>query len=444
MDSEVASFMTHLGDDPENANSIRLNMSTAYTYPWQPTRHAALQQLQIFLPQAGRDYARSRNSDYGVERRDNVSALSPWLRHRCISEAEVVQSVLERHTISVADKFVQEVFWRSYWKGWLEMRPQVWTVYRQEVDEMYQQEALLKSVEKATAGNTGIECFDSWCKELITTGYLHNHARMWFASIWIFTLRLPWQLGADFFLQHLLDGDSASNTLSWRWVAGLHTKGKYYLARADNIAKYTDGRFNPSQQLALEAHALTESHEFARQSLPAYGGDLPEGRTGLLMVDDDTHPEPLVSNEFVSAIAFSASDSSSPRGTSSLVTRFRHAVLQDALFLLSESSTSMECTSEQPICTSVEQIVAWAVAANLTSVVTAVIPVGPNRDALESLQGRLQNHGIILITIRRAWDNTVWPHAGKGFFALKKKIPVLIQELLPERRPELDRQPSLF
>jgi deoxyribodipyrimidine photo-lyase len=65
-------------------------------------------------------------------------------------------------------------------------------------------------------------------QELVETGYLHNHARMWFASIWIFTLRLPWELGADFFLRHLLDGDAASNTLSWRWVAGLHTKGKHY------------------------------------------------------------------------------------------------------------------------------------------------------------------------------------------------------------------------
>ncbi len=70
----------------------------------------------------------------------------------------------------------------------------------------------------------------------MATGYLHNHARMWFASIWIFTLRLPWELGADFFLRHLLDGDPASNTLSWRWVGGMQTMGKTYLARADNIA----------------------------------------------------------------------------------------------------------------------------------------------------------------------------------------------------------------
>ena len=68
---------------------------------------------------------------------------------------------------------------------------------------------------------------------------------MWFASIWIFSLGLPWTLGADFFLRHLVDGDPASNTLSWRWVAGLHTRGKTYAARAENIARYTEGRFHP-------------------------------------------------------------------------------------------------------------------------------------------------------------------------------------------------------
>ena len=67
-------------------------------------------------------------------------------------------------------------------------------------------------------------------KELKETNYLHNHARMWFASIWIFTLDLPWQLGAEFFMKHLYDGDAASNTLGWRWVAGIQTQGKNYLA----------------------------------------------------------------------------------------------------------------------------------------------------------------------------------------------------------------------
>ena len=66
---------------------------------------------------------------------------------------------------------------------------------------------------------------------------------MWFASIWIFTLDLPWELGAEFFLKHLYDGDSASNTLGWRWVAGIQTPGKHYLASEWNIKKFTNNRY---------------------------------------------------------------------------------------------------------------------------------------------------------------------------------------------------------
>ena len=92
-------------------------------------------------------------------------------------------------------------------------------------------------------GKTGIDCFDTWIEELRENNYLHNHSRMWFASIWIFTLGLPWQLGARLFMKHLLDGDASSNTLSWRWVAGMHTNKKPYLASKENIDKYTVNRF---------------------------------------------------------------------------------------------------------------------------------------------------------------------------------------------------------
>lgn len=153
-----------------------------------------------------------------------MSTLSPWIRHRLVSEQEVVEAVLDRHPYRSAEKFVQEVLWRTYWKGWLEMRPTVWTDYRGAVGrwdrDLSGDSGLRSRVAAATEGRTGIECFDCWTRELVEHGYLHNHARMWFASIWIFTLKLPWELGADFSLRFLLDGDPATNTLSWRWVAG--------------------------------------------------------------------------------------------------------------------------------------------------------------------------------------------------------------------------------
>jgi deoxyribodipyrimidine photo-lyase len=168
------------------------------------SRPAGLERLADFVPRAGAEYRKWRNHDLGPDRRANVSGLSPYLTHRLIREREVAAAVLARHSFRAAEKFLQEVCWRTYWKGWLEMRPQVWCRYRStlsaRLEAMVGDARLEDGFAAASEGRTGIECFDAWANELITTGYLHNHARMWFASIWIFTLGLPWQQGADFFI----------------------------------------------------------------------------------------------------------------------------------------------------------------------------------------------------------------------------------------------------
>ena len=203
------------------------------TVTFEPTRRAGLERLERFASRTGAHYAGQRNYDYGSNNRSSVSALSPWIKHRLITEEEVLTQTLARHSLSASMKFVQEVFWRSYFKGWMEQHPSVWNSYQSglnvALETLERNKFKMTDYTEATEGRTGIDCFDHWCRELIETGYLHNHARMWFASIWIFTLRLPWELGADFFLNHLLDGDPAANTLSWRWVGGLHTKGKTYV-----------------------------------------------------------------------------------------------------------------------------------------------------------------------------------------------------------------------
>lgn len=180
------------------------------------TRKEALQALSDFLPQSADYYSKHRNFDKGPADRKNVSLLSASLQRRILTEKEVIQSVLQKFSFEAAEKFIQEVLWRSYWKDWLELRPSVWESYCKEKEKPCDG----KNYERALNARTGIECFDFWRKELQETGYLHNHARMWFASIWIFTLNLPWEKGALLFENELLDFDPASNTLSWRWVAG--------------------------------------------------------------------------------------------------------------------------------------------------------------------------------------------------------------------------------
>ena len=219
----------------------------------------AITRFEAMLPKLGKSYAANRNFDRGKGKHGSVTILSPWIRHRVILEQEIVGRVLTAHGFLKAEKFIQEVFWRTYWKGWLEMRPSVWTDYLTERDQALLDLAEDNSLSNALAGETGIDCFDYWVQELKETNYLHNHARMWFASIWVFTLKLPWTIGADLFMRFLLDGDPASNTLSWRWVAGLQTQGKNYLARAGNIEKYTEGRFNPQNKLATVADPISLS-----------------------------------------------------------------------------------------------------------------------------------------------------------------------------------------
>ena len=299
-----------------------------------PTREAGLQALREFVPRAGSAYARDRDHDLGAVR-DNVSGLSPYLRHRLVTEREVLGTVLAHHSPAAAQKFVQEVFWRTYWKGWLEQNPEVWRRYRHDVGELVAG-GLPPAFEAAVAGRTGIPAMDAWVRELVETGYLHNHTRMWFASIWIFTLRLPWQLGADFFYRHLLDGDAASNTLSWRWVAGLQTRGKTYLATTANIARYTEGRFAP-EGLATTARALDEAPLPARTAIDPddVTGTIGE-RAGLLLHEEDLeavsllreHPGALPAPAATAVVADAAGRS--PLGASGTVTAFTAGAVADA------------------------------------------------------------------------------------------------------------------
>jgi len=206
---------------------------------FKTSREEALKILENYVDQDISNYTAQRNFDFGPQSRKNISCLSPYITHRLISEYEVTKKVLSKYPFQKVEKFIQEIFWRVYWKGWLELRPKVWTDFVEDLKNIDNS----SEYEKAINGETNIDCFNDWIKEIKEINYLHNHTRMWFASIWIFTLKLPWQKGAEFFLKELFDGDAASNTLSWRWVAGIQTKGKNYIAQNWNINKFTNNKY---------------------------------------------------------------------------------------------------------------------------------------------------------------------------------------------------------
>lgn len=397
-----------------------------------PTRAAGLVRLAAFTPSMGRAYSAHRNEDRGPDDRSNISGLSAHIRRRMIGEDELARAAIEAHGLQGADKFIQEVCWRTYWKGWLEMRPLVWADYRtglaRDLDALERDRALAARYTAAIEGRTGLDCFDTWAGELDTFGYLHNHARMWAASIWIYTLDLPWRLGADWFLRQLVDADPASNTLSWRWVGGLHTPGKTYLARADNIARFTGGRFQPrASDLAPEAPPLADDpgHPAPTPLAPAARPD----RTApgfLLLTADDLHPESwgLAGMDIAGAVTLDTSAALSPLATGAAANAFTCAAFEDAR---QRTAQTFGCPVHEAA--SMADVIALARQAGARQILTQRPCQGPARDALDLAMPAFKSAGLTLGELRRDWDRGFFTHAQKGFFKLKQAIPGVLGSL---------------
>ena len=385
-----------------------------------PTRAAGLERLKTFLPSAGNNYAALRNYDLGQNNHTNVSLLSPYIRHRSLTEIEVLKSVFCYHSKKSSEKFVQEVFWRTYWKGWLEMRPAVWAAYQSKLnrlgDDLKTQSGFRKSWENACQGETGIECFDSWAKELFDTGYLHNHARMWFASIWIHTLKLPWELGADFFLRNLLDGDPASNTLGWRWVGGAQTIGKTYLASTQNIQKYTKDRFSPTN-LSPTPTMISGTENPERK--PIVFDHIPcESKNYAVLLHSEDMDWSVLREFFPNAVKiFCLLPNNEPRPliSSNLQHDFKKSLLKDSLNRWGDKLGPISL---------IENLNALENDA-FDVIYTNYIPIGHTRDLVENY--KFKNTKIIKIT--NGFDRRAWPFATHGFFRFKEQIDNLLTQL---------------
>lgn len=410
----------------------------------EPNRSSGLARLHRFLPNAGALYTKSRNFDFGPERRSNVSMLSPFIRNRLILEQEVLEATLRDHTAAAASKFIQEVFWRAYFKGWMEQHPSVWAEYRRSVARLLQtlgnDAGALQRYEDAVTGNTGIDCFDAWVAELLEYGYLHNHSRMWFASIWVFTLRLPWQLGADFFYRNLVDGDAASNTLSWRWVSGLHTPGKTYLAEPSNIAYFTDNRFRPHGKLATRIPPLPEPDVYPIEAIRPSQVLEPKQRFGLLITEEDCSSESLFAgHKPVAILGATASQWRSQLPIGAPAEAFATGAVTDAVTRAAQTfGVSGNLTNPTDWG---DTMVDWARQHDVDTIATAYAAVGPVAERLMAAAERLNENGIRLLQVRRSYDSIVWPHTRNGFYKLNDSIPALLQRLgVFWEEPEAEQQ----
>ena len=397
------------------------------------TRSEALENLNVYVKYTGANYRSNRNYAEKLGTRQNVSSLSPFIRYRLISEEEVILQVLKENSYSAAEKFIQEVFWRTYWKGWMQLRPHLYDVYLDEVhylrENLKVNNALEENYLAAINGQTGIACFDDWLTELVETGYLHNHVRMWFASIWTFTLNLPWQLGADFFMEHLLDGDQAVNTLSWRWVAGSQTKGKNYVARAENIHKYTKGAYFPAGQLNENPQPIVDNWETTAEELNSYVAPGELDTWGLVMAHEDLSPETWLALKEVPVLLVDGNSEALKGNRSIKVSEFIAGAQEDFLNRCKESSINAQIVTNPDS----ELVFNWAIEHQLKAVLWLDAGVGPWPSEAMKLTSLLKDHGIATQPVARDYDSRCWPLARKGFFKFKERIPTLIKSLGPQQ-----------
>jgi len=201
---------------------------------FEPTLQAAQARLNAVNPAA---YARTRNALDGA-----VTRLSPYLTHGVLNLRDVFDAVNARHPLDAKHRLVFELGWRAYWHH-------VWehlgTGIHQSIHDGLLPEHAYQSDMPADVleARTGIPAIDLAVRELYETGYVHNHARMWLASYLVHLRKVHRHAGAQWMLGHLLDGDLASNHLSWQWVAGTGSS-KPYLFNADNVAKYAPAHWH--------------------------------------------------------------------------------------------------------------------------------------------------------------------------------------------------------
>ena len=376
---------------------------------FEASRAKALDKLNNFVENNLSEYSKLRNFDYGPDNRSNISCLSPYITHGIINEKEVIKKSLDKFSFAKNEKFIQEVLWRTYWKGWLELRPSVWTDFLIELKKIKGDFQNNQNYKNAIDGKTNVECFNYWVNELKENNYLHNHTRMWFASIWIFTLNLPWQLGAEFFMQHLYDGDAASNTLGWRWVAGVQTQGKHYLASEWNIKKFTNNRFS---DIKLNENAPPKISE-KKYSILKQDFTNPENidQNNLIIFENNLcfETSDFQNNKFKKFYIISNKNENRCIKLSEKVLKFKSSLIQDQEQRFKNQSIDCEVIDISEI-------------KKIEKAVGLYPTVGENLDYLNSNTFKIN-------FLYRELDQNSWQYCNKGFFNFKNYIPKIISTL---------------
>ena len=370
------------------------------------TRSEALKELENFIEKKIFNYSTQRNFDYGPHDRKNISCLSPYITHRLITEYETTKIVLSKRPYQKVEKFVQEIFWRIYWKGWLELRPKVWSDFLEDLKNIKEDEKYINAIN----AETDLVCFNDWVKELKNYNYLHNHTRMLFASIWIFTLGLPWQKGAEFFMKHLLDGDAASNTLSWRWVAGIQTKGKNYIAQNWNIRKFSNNKYK-DMILKENPKPIIDHREYNILPLDIKKND--KKSENLIIFDNETNFKSSSLGKYKKIYCILLTLEERKVQLSNKVLEYKKNLIKNQI---EESNINIEFIDGNT----------FIDISNHEKDFDAIYPsVGEN---MSFLTGIIKKNDLEINYLLREEDKFCWQFSNKGYFNFKSNIPKILSQ----------------
>ena len=360
---------------------------------------------------------------YGVNRYKNVSVLSAFISRGVLREKTLLKKVIS--SANKNEKFIQEIFWRIYWQGWLESHKNIWKDYKQNIKHIENNKlSSLINYQDAINGNTSIKPFNEWVKILKEYGYLHNHERMWFASIWIHYLQIPWELGQKFFYENLLDGDVASNLLSWRWVAGLQTLGKKYIATEENINKYTNNRYL-GFKLPKVRNILLKNEDRILNSINASKFKEPYKNCAFVIMDNNLNLDLFKKVKSKINALILLKFNLKPIEKSKTVIKFQKGIYKE--FVQKEINEKIKYYEFQLPDENLK-FISFLKNNKIKNLLMDYYRIGYEKDCFDDLISKIKDNILVHNILDRFYDQS-WEHCQKGFFKFREKIPTLLQNL---------------
>ena len=351
------------------------------------------------------------------------SQLFPFLSLRLIGRQELLSRLDEWSPEGLRSPLGEALLWRFYCTGWLENYPQAWLAWRRLVQASLSGWQDREDYQSAVSGNTGIELFDNWIQRLKESGSLNLQEAKCFASLWIYSLKLPWSLGADLFCRYSLDTDLAVHLINWRLVAGSQVKDEHFAVTAQELTDWFGAstgldKIVPSPVPPRFPSPPKLAHSIDYPTLP---GDSLGSDYAVLVTPDDLSLEELA-RKAPQAKCVVLLDSSFGLERSTLVRTFIDSAVGEA------ADRARKLLPSSPVVVLSDQggLLAEQIQTSLSEYRVASMVY--HQPAVGEWQGRLlelarKDVGLRYFPLQRAWDGRCLGLATKGFRNFQKLAP---------------------